>query len=300
MTFLNLLRIIRVHIVAGGALAFSLGLLLAVVAGGTFSLTKATLFYSVAFFGDLSTHYSNDYFDVEVDKLAKKKKHFSGSNILVSNPHLRSKARLIAVILLALSIGLAAFAVLLRNAPPELLAITLVADFLGWAYSAPPFRLVSRGLGETAISVAVGFAIPAVGYLSAMGKLDAFFAYFALPFLMYGLILSLSLQAPDREIDLNSGKANFSVRTSEFAALAAIFALATLSSTAFLFLYLFSPVAGFDFLPILLFSLVPLATATAGAVLRKNVRLASELNIVSLFVFNLFMTAYLLALAALH
>jgi 1,4-dihydroxy-2-naphthoate octaprenyltransferase len=72
----QMLRIIRPHIVAGGILAFTLGVLLAAANGGTFDLGKTALFYAVVFLGDLSTHYSNDYFDTEADKHIKRKSIF--------------------------------------------------------------------------------------------------------------------------------------------------------------------------------------------------------------------------------
>ncbi len=86
----KILGIIRIHIVIGGFLAFSLGALLAFVGGGSFNFMFFALGYVVVLLGDLSSHYSNDYFDVEVDKCIEQKKFFSGSNILVDNPDIRS------------------------------------------------------------------------------------------------------------------------------------------------------------------------------------------------------------------
>jgi len=97
----KLLRIIRIHIVAGGSLAFLLGALLAIANGGTFNPAIVISAYVVLLLGDLSTHYSNDYFDVEVDKLIEEKKFFAGSAILVDHPDLRSASKTIAVLLLA-------------------------------------------------------------------------------------------------------------------------------------------------------------------------------------------------------
>jgi 1,4-dihydroxy-2-naphthoate octaprenyltransferase len=85
----------------------------------------------------------------------------------------------------------------------------LGANFLGWFYSAPPLRLVSRGLGEVAIALAVGFGIPAVGYLAVKGQFDSWFMLFALPFVLYGFMLALSLEASDVEVDRLGNKKTF-------------------------------------------------------------------------------------------
>jgi 1,4-dihydroxy-2-naphthoate polyprenyltransferase len=201
-------RVVRMHIVLGGVLAFTLGAVLAFVNSGVFDPLRIILFYAVVLFGDLSTHFGNDYFDVKSDQFIERKKFFSGKNILVNNPALRPQAKTISIVLLVLSNAGAFLAVILLAAPIELLIIALCANFLGWSYSAPPLRLVSRGFGEAAIALAVGFAIPAVGYLAVRGQLDWLFFIFGLPFVMYGLMLALSLEAPDIEVDRKGGKLN--------------------------------------------------------------------------------------------
>ena len=171
MDFLNVTKMIRGYIVAGGALSFSLGTLLGIIEGGTFKPAPVILCYLVVFLGDLSTHFSNDYFDVEIDKDAQTT-FFSGKKILVHHPQLRPAAKKISLTLLVLSNVTAAVLVLFFGAPTELLIITLAANLLGWIYSAPPLRLSSRTLGEVTIAVATGFIIPSIGYLSVKGQLD--------------------------------------------------------------------------------------------------------------------------------
>jgi 1,4-dihydroxy-2-naphthoate octaprenyltransferase len=296
----NILKIIRPHIVAGGILAFSLGALLAIVQGGSFNLAQVALFYVVVFLGDLSTHFSNDYFDVEVDKNFEPKKFFSGKNILINYPELRPQSRFIALSLLGVSLALSVVMFLSQAAPIELVLIMVGANFVGWFYSAPPLRLISRGLGEVGLALAAGFAIPAIGYLSVRGRLDPLFLWFAFPFVIYGLMLSLSLEAPDREIDAKGGKRNIVVRKGAPFVFTLILAAALSASLAFLLAYLLVPPTLVAFGLVFLFSIVPL---TAGFVtflwrFRKNeANRFSTLNVASLFVFNMLMVAYLFALA---
>jgi 1,4-dihydroxy-2-naphthoate octaprenyltransferase len=202
------LKMIRLHIVAGGILAFTLGAMIALVNGGAFNPLRFMVFYAMIFFGDLSTHFSNDYFDVDQDRLRTVRGIFSGSNVLVSNPQMRRPARAVSLALLGVSIIIAAAAVAVGFAPLEFLLVALTVNFLGWFYSAPPLRLVSRGLGEAAIALAVGVGIPAASYLSVMGYFDGLFGLLALPFLLYGFMLAFSLEAPDVEVDRLGDKKN--------------------------------------------------------------------------------------------
>jgi 1,4-dihydroxy-2-naphthoate octaprenyltransferase len=294
---LNILRVIRLHIVIGGALAFLLGTLLAIVNGGSFHPLLFALTYLVVLCGDLSTHFGNDYFDAQMDSQAEKK-FFSGSGLLVNNPSLRSLSKTLAIFLLASSVVLAAVATFILGGPMELMIITLVANFLGWFYSAPPLRLVSRGLGEVAIAFGTGFAIPGMGYLSAKGQIDPFFIYLSIPFMMYGFILSLSLEAPDRGIDLKGGKRNIIVRIGERAVFSLIPAIAILCTLSYLFYNWQIVSSSINLGLIALFSTVPLVAALFDflEVFKGKKANLGFLGVLSLFLFNILMNSYLLLL----
>jgi 1,4-dihydroxy-2-naphthoate octaprenyltransferase len=297
---LRILRIIRLHIVAGGILAFSIGALLAVVSSGSFNFERVALFYIIVLFGDLSTHFSNDYFDVEVDKQVGQRKYFSGSSILVNHPELRSLSKSISISLLLFSIILAAVALVFQGASIEILIIALGANFLGWFYSAPPLRLISRGLGEIIVALIVGLVIPGVGYLSVRGQFDPFFIYFALPFVMYGMMLSLSLEAPDIEGDREGEKTNLSVRKGERLIFSLILAMTLLATLTFVFYSWHIVTTSLDFGIIVLFSIVPLTAGLIGFVgvlLNRKAGLFSTLNVGSLFFFNVALVTYLIAIA---
>ncbi|MCW3995039.1 MAG: prenyltransferase [Candidatus Bathyarchaeota archaeon] len=291
-----ILRIVRSHIVAGGVLAFSLGVLLALVNGGTFDPLRAALFYTIVLLGDMSAHYSNDYFDVKVDQYAGKKQLFSGSNVLVNNPALRPLAKNLSITFLSFSIGLSVLAVVLGVAPMELLAIALAGNFLGWFYSAPPLRLISRGIGEVSIAFAAGFAVPALGYLSVAGSFDWWFALFVLPFVLYGFMLSLCLEAPDIEVDREGDKRTISARAGERFVFGLILIVALASFLIFV-LYAGLSLGLVDFTAVAVFAAVPLATGILGfiwCIKMKNV--GSVPGVLSLFVFNVAMVVYLATL----
>lgn len=191
--------------------------------------------------------------------------------------------------------------VFFQVAPVELLFITVVANLLGWLYSAPPVRLISRGLGETAIALAAGFAIPAVGYLSVRGQLDLLFAFFSFPFMLCGLILSLSLEAPDIEVDQKTGKRNFAVRKGERAVSGTILAAALMATLLFLvYIWQFGNTL-MNLGIVAVFSAIPLAAALAQFAWLNQKKHRNRLyaaNVIALFFFNAAMITYLATVVA--
>ena len=94
---------------------------------------------------------------------------------------------------------------------PGLIGIGLAGLLIGWAYSAPPLRLNSRGLGE--VCVWAGFTLIAIGAdFVQRGTLSA------LPLVAasaYGLLVTNILyinQFPDRKADLAAGKRHWVAR----------------------------------------------------------------------------------------
>jgi 1,4-dihydroxy-2-naphthoate octaprenyltransferase len=292
----NLLKVIRLHIVLGGILAFSVGALLAAANGGALNLPRALLFYLIVFLGDLSTHFSNDYFDSKTDKMHTQslKKFFMGKRILVKKPYLLSKARTIAIVLLLGSIALAGVVVLLGIATWEVIVIAASANFLGWVYSAPPIRLSSKGLGELAIAFCAGFAIPAFGYLAIKGQLDWLFCVFSLPFMLYAFVLALSLEGPDIELDRMGKRKNIGVRLGKRVVFGVILAV-TFSAFAYFVSAIIIWGVLANFLALAVFSGVPLAAGIAGFLGRykKNAEVYCVVNVLALFTFNLLMIGYL-------
>lgn len=295
---INLLRMIRVHIVFGGLLAFLLGSLLGFASGGRINPLQMLIFYGIVFFGDLSTHFSNDFYDFEHDKKAISTKIFAGKRVLISHPEMRPLAITTAIIMLIASIILASLAVMILKAPIELLIIALFANVLGWIYSAPPVRLVARGLGELAIAVAAGFAIPAVGYISVTSRLDAGYVVFAAPFLLYGLILAFSLQVPDIGCDRLSDKINLGVRRGEKTVFLSMFGASLVAFAIFGVFAWVMQQSVINLWWVTLFSLVPLGATSYGLIESfkgKDTVSLSAINILSLFAINVLIISYLSA-----
>ncbi|GAB4118859.1 MAG: 1,4-dihydroxy-2-naphthoate polyprenyltransferase [Sideroxydans sp.] len=100
---------------------------------------------------------------------------------------------------------------LMVHAAPQLFYIGIAGLFIGWAYSAPPFRLNSRGWGE--LCVAAGFLAITVGADFVQRK-----GFAAAPFiagLPYALLVTNLLyinQFPDRAADTAAGKLHWVAR----------------------------------------------------------------------------------------
>lgn len=112
----------------------------------------------------------------------------------------------------ALMAGVAAAGLwLMTCTSPQLMYVGLAGLFIGWAYSAPPFRLNSRGWGE--LCVAAGFLSITVGTDFVQRK-----GFDAAPFvagLSYALLVTNLLyinQFPDRAADTAAGKLHWVAR----------------------------------------------------------------------------------------
>jgi 1,4-dihydroxy-2-naphthoate octaprenyltransferase len=112
----------------------------------------------------------------------------------------------------ALMAGVAAAGLwLMASTDPQLMYVGLAGLFIGWAYSAPPFRLNSRGWGE--LCVAAGFLTITVGTDFVQRK-----GFDAAPFvagLSYALLVTNLLyinQFPDRAADTAAGKLHWVAR----------------------------------------------------------------------------------------
>lgn len=290
----SLLKVIRSHIVIGGFLGFNLGVLLGLDTGGKLSPAMYILGFMIILFGDLSTHFSNDFFDIEVDKKSPHKT-FGGSNFLVDHPELRRASIISALVLSMTSVGIAYLMVPIFSSPLLLPLLVLATNLAGWVYSTPPVRLNSRGLGEVTIAIGTGFAIPCIGYFLAIGAIDRSFLIFSFLPVLYGFILSLSLELPDLEADFEYGRKNLVVLGGrrKTSILILLLCLVAEGYTIFLMPEL---VNRFQILPILL--VVPLI---AGVIVLRNpdnLYWADKNSVVvisSLFIFLVSLDFYLLS-----
>jgi 1,4-dihydroxy-2-naphthoate octaprenyltransferase len=114
--------------------------------------------------------------------------------------------------LVCYAIGIAIGIYLTVLAGPQLLWIGAAGLFLSYFYTAPPFRLVHRGLGE--ICVALGFGpIMVLGTYYVIAERLSFDAFYAsLPVALLIMLVLYVNQIPDRPADERAGKRTIVVR----------------------------------------------------------------------------------------
>jgi 1,4-dihydroxy-2-naphthoate octaprenyltransferase len=169
----------------------------------------------------LMTHFVNEYYDTGRDALVTNRTLLSGgSGVLPAGTLARHYAAVGAVV--CGSIGVAVTLTIGRSSGPDgsvgvfpVTGVTLVyviAFVIGYGYSAPPLRLMTRGMGELVAASAVAFLTPMAGYAVTAGRLSASVAWLGLPLLAMSLAFMITVELPDYDVDRRTDKRNWVVR----------------------------------------------------------------------------------------
>ncbi len=138
-----------------------LGLATAKVGGVMLDPLKATLTALFAMVAHAGVNVINDYHDASADAANTERVFpFTGGSRFIQNGVLSVGATGLFGYALLASVIPAGLWLALHSAP-GLIAIGLAGLLVGWAYSAPPLALMSRGVGEAA--VAAGFLLIVIG-----------------------------------------------------------------------------------------------------------------------------------------
>lgn len=194
-------------------MACMLGLAIAWHDGIVFTLPLALVTLLFAVLAHAGTNVLNDYYDAlnGTDALNTERIFpFTGGSRFIQNGVLTlAQTRNFGFILLA-AVALAGLWLMARSAS-QLLYIGLAGLFIGWAYSATPLKLNSRGLGE--LCVAAGILTITVGADFVQRK--GFAATSFIAGLSYALLATNLLyinQFPDRSADTAAGKLHWVAR----------------------------------------------------------------------------------------
>jgi 1,4-dihydroxy-2-naphthoate polyprenyltransferase len=252
------LRTTRLPFLSATIVPVLLGILIA-ARHGAFDLLSAVLTVIGASFVQLAINVSNDVFDTAqgADDANVTPTKFSGGSRVIQYGlvSFRRMAGLATIFYLAAgAIGL--FLLALRGSP-ALLAIGVVGFVVGLGYTAPPLKLVYRGLGEIAVAIGFGPLMLLGAYVvQTRGLLTWEPVVASLPIaLLVALILYVN-EIPDRRGDARAGKGTLPVRLSKSTVIAG-YRLAALAAYAIIVV---GVVAGFLPIPALIALLtVPLA-----------------------------------------
>jgi 1,4-dihydroxy-2-naphthoate octaprenyltransferase len=100
---------------------------------------------------------------------------------------------------------------LTADSDPGLIWIGLAGLFIGWAYSAPPFKLMSRGLGEAAVACGWLLVVAGADFVQR-GSFSATPLIAGLGYALHVANILFINQFPDYRADAAAGKRNWVVR----------------------------------------------------------------------------------------
>jgi 1,4-dihydroxy-2-naphthoate octaprenyltransferase len=201
--------------------------------GGKFDLLAFFLALVAVTFVNLGINVLNDVYD-DINGTDRINKHAvipftGGSRVIQENILSRDQMRNWSYLLLALSVVAGFLLVLYKGY--VVLWLGLAGLFFGIAYSLPPIKLSSRGLGESAILLAVG-VLPVTGaaWLQT-GEFSWMALFLSLPIGLWVTNIIMVNEVPDSEADEASGKRTLAVRFGDKAT-AGLYLMANLAAAA--------------------------------------------------------------------
>jgi 1,4-dihydroxy-2-naphthoate octaprenyltransferase len=205
------IRLTRPLFLGGGVVLYLLGATLALTQGTALDWPRLILGQLLVTSIQLTTHYANEYYDYDVDRLiGDRRTPFSGgSGVLVSG----QLDRVVALHATRLCLGIAVVMVILSGlAVPVMWLIGLMALLGGYFYSAPPLSLEGSGMGEVVTALLTALLVPLTSYTLQAGHIDASVLAFAAPLILIDLAMILTFEFADYPADQMQGKRNITVR----------------------------------------------------------------------------------------
>jgi 1,4-dihydroxy-2-naphthoate octaprenyltransferase len=206
-------RLSRPFFLLGGIVLYALGAFIARYEGTPMDWRRYVLGQLVVTGLQLMTHYLNEYWDVEADRLNRARTFFSGGSGVLSNRALsRETALAAALISLAVS-GVVAFLLAAQYRPSPVVWIIMGAAFLGaFFYSTPPVALAGTGFGELTASLVVAGLVPAFAQAMQTGRVSQLNLVTTAPLVAMCYAMLLAFEMPDFLSDEAAGKRTLLVR----------------------------------------------------------------------------------------
>jgi len=297
---IQMIKLTRAHIGIAVLPSFFLGTLFAIILGYDFNLAIFIWGFIIIFLLYAAASYANDYYDFDADKYNQQFGFSGGSGVLQKYPQLKDLTKWSAVGMLAAAVILTLILAWMSYIPFWTVGFIGIGMFFTWFYSAPPIKLVYRGLSEIPHFIA-GVMNACWGYILVTGNLDIYILIFSIPVALYLLNIILIFEIPDVEADLHGKKTNFIVkhgRRNGFLLVSLIFWLA---SVYFLILAILGWLEGIiDFFIITAISLVPglysLFVFSKNSLEKTQATRYAIKTSFTIFGFSIFLLAYFMAI----
>ena len=185
--------------------------------GGTWSILRAVLTVIAASFVHLALNVTNDVFDTlsGADAANTTPTQFSGGS-RVAHYGLVSVRGLavLATALYAAGIGIGLYLAAITDFWP-LFWLGAAGVAISIVYTAPPFRLVHRGVGEIAVGLGFGPIMVLGAYFVQAGRYSWEAGYVSIPVAIFIALVLYVNEIPDRKGDAAAGKRTLPVRWSK-------------------------------------------------------------------------------------
>jgi 1,4-dihydroxy-2-naphthoate octaprenyltransferase len=207
------IRLARPHFLLGGLLLYALGAGIARYLGTPIDWGVYILGQVWGTLLQLSTHFLNEYFDIEYDLKNPNRTFLSGGSGALGPGRLpRATALWSAVGCLAVVASITVLLIKDGDITP-LTAAFMFLIFLGaFFYAVPPVKLESTGYGELTTAILVSNLVPAFAFVLQTGHLHRLVAMGTFPLTFLCLAMLLSFELPDYGSDLKYGKRTLLVR----------------------------------------------------------------------------------------
>jgi 1,4-dihydroxy-2-naphthoate octaprenyltransferase len=182
---------------------------------GHFDMVSALLTVVGAAAAHLGLNVANDVFDARLgadEKNVNPTQFSGGSRVIQYGLVSLRRMTMISVAFYGIAIAIGLVLLLIRPSP-ALLVIGVLGILISLFYTAPPFKLVYRGLGELAVAVGFGPLMLVGAYVVQSGgalSIEPFVASIPIA-LLVALILYVN-EVPDRPADARAGKRTLPVR----------------------------------------------------------------------------------------
>ncbi len=197
----------RPHFVAGSAIVYLVGALVARSETHALNWTELGLGLGVMWLVQIATHFFNEYFDQPTDTLNTHRTPFSGgSGILPTG--LLSPRRVLWAGTGALLLAILLFLALTFQATFGLTTVLVfaLAALGAVGYSVPPLALANRGWGELDTSLIAGILVPLFAYNLQAGRISLTLLWACLPLAVLVFANMINVAFPDYSADRAVGK----------------------------------------------------------------------------------------------